>query len=75
MLSFAGVLLQFEQELMTSRASQEKLQRMVADAEARADAASTQVCVETASINFLTCLSFLILCYISGALLYQWTTF
>lgn len=33
----------FEQELMTSRASQEKLQRMVADAEARADAASTQV--------------------------------
>ena len=34
---------QMEQELMESRAAQEKLQRMAADSEARADAASAQV--------------------------------
>eukprot|EP00794_Sanderia_malayensis_P006948 gene6948-7728_t len=36
-------LLHMEQELMTSRLSQNDLQRIAADAEARADAASTQV--------------------------------
>ena len=32
-----------ERDCLTAQASQEKLQRMAADAEARADAASTQV--------------------------------
>ena len=32
-----------ERDLLTSKASQEKLQRMAADSEARADAASAQV--------------------------------
>ena len=36
---------QMERDLLTSKASQEKLQRMAADSEARADAASAQVCI------------------------------